>query len=153
MNHRFLREPYLLVTLTLFSCSSLSLQGVDYAWPVESVLTVDENNVIEDERYSMSFRVTDLAMEESEDSTALKGRTLRVIRNGQGYYFMTGPGFKNVYVFAAGAGELNLKSRIYVSETGLNAPAMNQRTPYIELIDDNTARRLLTSDGIEEEKR
>ncbi len=139
--------------LALTSCASLTLQWVDYAWPVESVLKVTPQNTIEEGRYAVSMRVTNLALEEFEDSTALIGVPLRLIRNEEGYYFITGPKFKNVYVFTPGASELNLKTRIMVSETGLKSPALNQRSPYIQLVDGKTWKRLLSSDDIVEEKK
>jgi hypothetical protein len=147
------RALLLVVSFTFSSCSSLSLQWVDYSWPVESVLKVSQHNTIDEGRYAVSIRVTYLAVEEFQDSTALIGTSLRLIRSGEGYYFITGPKFKNVYVFTPGASELNLKSKIQVSETGLKSPALNQRIPYVELVDGKTTKRLLTSDNVVEEKQ
>jgi hypothetical protein len=50
------------------------------------------------------------------------------------------------------AGELGLKKKIEVSPIGLLDPALNQRIPYIELIDGKTVIKL-TSDGIVEGKQ
>jgi hypothetical protein len=119
---------------------------------VESVLKVDQHNIIEERRYAISMRVTNLAIEELQDSTALVGTSLRMIRNEEGYYFVTGPKFKNVYVFTPGARELNLKSKLEVSEKGMKAPAFNLRSPYIEVVDGKNWKRLITSDDIIEEK-
>ena len=44
-------------------------------------------------------------------------------------------------------GALVLENKIQVSETGLKNPALNQREPYVELI-DGTEKLLLTNDGI-----
>jgi hypothetical protein len=147
------RALLLVVSFAFSSCSSLSLQWVDYSWPVESVLKVSQHNTIDEGRYAVSIRVTYLAVEEFQDSTALIGTSLRLIRSGEGYYFITGPKFKNVYVFTPGASELNLKSKIQDSETGLKSPALNQRIPYVELVDGKTTKRLLTSDNVVEEKQ
>jgi hypothetical protein len=135
------------------SCSSLSLQQVDYAWPVESEIKVSPQNVVEENRYAISFRVPQLAAEEFGDSTALKGKKVRMLRSVEGYYFVTAPTFKNVYVFSPGPSELVLKSKIEVSKTGLSAPALNQRPPYVELLDGKNPKINLTSDNIEEEKK
>jgi hypothetical protein len=143
----------LLAAFTLSSCASLSLQWVDYAWPVESVLKVTPQNTVEEGRYAVSIRVTNLALEEMQDSSALLGSSVRVIRSGQGYYYITAPKFKHVYVFTPGASELNLQSTIAVSETGLKNPALNQRSPYIELVDGKGLRHLLDADGIVEEHK
>ena len=64
-----------------------------------------------------------------------------------GCYFITSEQFKNVYVFEADDGALVLENKIQVSETGLKNPALNQREPYVELI-DGTEKLLLTNDGI-----
>lgn len=147
------RAVLLLMVFTFSSCGSLSLQWVDYSWPVESVVKVNQNNTVEEGRYAISIRVTNLAMEEFQDSTALIGVALRLLRSEEGFYFITGPKFKNVYVFNPGPSELNLKSKIEVSETGMKSPALNQRTPYVEVVDGKGWKRLLTSDSVAEEKK
>jgi hypothetical protein len=75
---------------------------------------------------------------------------LRLLRNEEGYYFMTGPKFKHVYVFEPGASELVLQSKILVSEAGLKTPALNQRSPHVEVVDGKW-KRLLSIDSIVEE--
>ncbi|MBM2840657.1 MAG: hypothetical protein HW412_1185 [Bacteroidetes bacterium] len=147
------RAAVFLAALTLTSCASLTLQWVDYSWPVESVLKINQHNTVEEGRYAISIQVTNLALEEFQDSTALIGTSIRLIRSEEGYYFVTGPKFKNVYVFTPGASELNLKSKIQLSETGMKAPAMNQRSPYVEVVDGKNWKRFLTSDSIVEEKK
>ncbi|MEK9136711.1 MAG: hypothetical protein AAB393_06270 [Bacteroidota bacterium] len=143
----------IVVALLFASCSTLNLQWVDYSWPVESVVKVGQRNTVDEGRYAISIRVTNLSLEEFQDSSALIGASLRLLRNEEGYYFITGPKFKNVYVFTPGASELNLKSRIQVSETGMKSPALNQRTPYVEVVDGKNWKRLLTSDSIVEETK
>jgi hypothetical protein len=139
--------------LVMASCSSLQLDRVDFGWPVESVITVNNQNMFEDVRYAVSAGVARLAMEEFQDSTALRGAHLRLLRNAEGYYFLTGPRFKRVYVFAPGESSLSLSSAIPVSETGLKDPALNQRPPYVELIDGDNFRVLLTSNEKAEVKK
>jgi hypothetical protein len=139
--------------LLIASCSTLHLDRVDYAWPVESVLTVTPSNLVEDVRYGLTAGVAGLATEEFQDSTALRGVKLRLLRSAEGYYFLTGPRFKNVYVFSPGAASLTLNKAIAVSETGLKNPALNQRPPYVEVIDGETFHRLLTADAIQEVKK
>jgi len=135
------------------SCASLTLQQVDFAWPVESVVKVNQQNIVDEVRYAISFRVAGLATEEFADSTALKGTTLRMLRSVEGYYFVTAPKFKNVYVFTPGASELTLKAKIEITKTGLKAPALNQRPPYVELVDGKDLKVLLKNDSIEEGKK
>lgn len=135
-----------------FSACGLTIEGVRYAWPVESVLEVGQTNTIEDGRYGLKFSVAKIAEEEFKDTTALKGKAIRLLRDDEGYYFLSGKGFKNVYVLKPRSGELGLKKKIEVSSTGLQDPALNQRIPYVELIDGTTVVKL-TSDGIVEGKK
>jgi hypothetical protein len=139
--------------LLISSCSSLKLDRVDFGWPVESVVTVSSANKIEDLRYSVTAWVGGLAQEEFQDSTALHGTRLRLLRSSEGYYFLTGPKFKHVYVFSPGPSSLLLNKSIQVSEGGLWNPALNQRAPYVELLDGNNVHLLLTSDDIVEVKK
>jgi len=141
----------LALSLLLISCTHLTLKEVQFGWPVESVLTVDPQNRIEDRRYSMVADLTSLAAEEFEDSTALRGKEVRLLRSDDGFYFITGKGFKHVYVFAPGEGELVLEASIPVSERGLANPAMNQRPPYVELLDGATLRVKLSHTSVVEE--
>ena len=139
--------------IVLSSCSSMKLERVDFGWPVESVVTVSNTNTIEEIRYSVSAGVAGLAQEEFQDSTALRGAKLRLLRSSEGYYFLTGPRFKHVYVFSPGPSSLALNKAIPVSESGLRNPALNQRPPYVELLDGDAPRILLTSDDIVETKK
>ncbi|MGD8782191.1 MAG: hypothetical protein PVH88_24900 [Ignavibacteria bacterium] len=131
----------------LLSCSSLTLKPADFAWPVEAVLTADENDTVEDKRYSISFNVSQIYLSEFGDSTFTGPKEIRVIRNTNGFYFVTAKEFKNVYVFEPGNGSLSLNNKILISEQGLRNPAMNQRSPYIELIDGDKSYNL-SSKGI-----
>jgi hypothetical protein len=147
-------RPFFLASIAalifLPACSPLTLEPVNFGWPVESVVTVNSMNRAEEGRYALSFPVGPLAFAEFKDSTILLGASLRVIRNTEGFYFVTGPRFKNVYVFSSDAGTLKLSQAIEVSQTGLNAPALNQRPPYIELLDGNAPARYLTRAALSE---
>ena len=141
------------ILATLCGCSTLTIKDVDFAWPVESVLPVGPGDRVEDRRYSITFEATDLAVAEFQDSLALQGTTLRLLRSAEGYYFVTGKKFKHVYVFKQDSHELSLMRQITVAPTGLNDPALNQRPPHVELIDGTGLRLLLTRDGIFEEAK
>ncbi len=149
-----MKIPRILFTLSLglivSSCASFKIEQVDFGWPVEGVLTVSNMNTVEEVRYAVSFIVTNLALEEFQDSTALRGTQLRLLRNTEGFYFITGPRFKHVYVMKQNASELAMKSKIDLNERVLKNPALNQRTPHIELVDDDGFKVLLTSDDIDE---
>lgn len=130
------------------ACSMLTLQPADFSWPVESLLKVDDQGNVTEDRYATSFNTTGLFYEEFQDSMAYKGKSIHLIRNNRGDYFITGNEFKNVYVFKASEGTLVLEKKIFISEFGLKQPALNQRSPYIELLDGDNKMNL-TSEGIE----
>lgn len=138
----------LVAMVLLSSCSTLTIRNVDFGWPVESVQTVSASNRIEDVRYALSMSASSLATEEFEDSTALIGREVRILRSRDGLYFITGPRFRSVYVFATSTGELSLTNKLEVSPTGMSNPALNQRSPFVELLDGTSFRRMLTGDEI-----
>jgi len=143
-----------LLALSLFlifitaACSVLTLQPANFSWPLESVLSVNDNGKISEDRYSLEVNTVGMFFEEFQDSLSYKGKEIRMIRDNQGFYFMTGSNFKNVYVFKAEEGKLIQENKIFISEFGLQAPAFNQRDPYIELV-DGTNKMNLTHKGIE----
>jgi len=138
-----------ITTIVLLSCSSLKLTPAEFSWPIEAVLNIDNNGFVKEERNLVSFDTRALFLEETEDSSGYAGKTLHLIRNNEGFYFMTAAGFKNVYVFTVEKNAFVLENKISVNETGLLNPAFNQRKLFIELIDDGKTFKL-TSEGIEE---
>jgi hypothetical protein len=143
--------PFLLLVFAA-ACSALKLGQADFAWPVESVIAVDENGKVSDDRYSISFDTKGLFFEETEDSSAYEGKNIRILRDINGYYFITAEKFKNVYVFQMDNGSMALRNKIFISEFGIEDPALNQRAPYIELI--NGGKNLyLTNNGIDRNKK
>jgi hypothetical protein len=141
------------LALVLPACSSLTLENANFEWPDERVITVDQTNRVQERERIVSFDVGALAQEELGDPNALTGTALHLIRNAEGYYFVCGPKFKNVYVFAPGERQLNLHSTIVVSENGLQTPEFNRRAPYVQLLDGPSFSRLLTSKAIVEEAK
>lgn len=140
-----------LVLLT-YSCASLVLQPADFSWPIESVLKINDEGLAKEDRYTFSFNIKPLFYEEMQDSLAYLDREVRIIRNTEGFYFITAAGFKNVYVFETSDGALEMENKILVNENGLTKPVFNQRNPLIELIDGQD-KYYLTKKGIEESKK
>ena len=89
-----------------------------------------------------------MAAEHGENAAAT-AKTVRVIRDRKGYYFVTAPTFKNVYVFTTGDGELKQFRKIEIGETEMSDPKFNQRDSYIELLNGSSVV-MLTKDGISE---
>jgi hypothetical protein len=145
-----LRIPIFISFLILAGCSSLILKPADFSWPVESVLNVDGQGRIQNDRYSISLNVKTLFFAETQDSVNIPKTSVRMIRDVKGFYFITAPHFKNVYVFEQTEGGLKLKNRILVAQNGLNEPAMNQRAPYIQVLNGHNPAVMITDDGVVE---
>jgi len=139
--------------LQLTGCSTLVLKPVDFSWPIESAPQPDARGNVKEQRYQVNFNVKALLFEELRDSTSVTKHTVHILRDQAGFYFVTAKGFKHVYVFGHGDGNLTLHKKILVSEKGLEAPAFNQRAPNISLINEKKGNEppvLLTKDGIME---
>jgi hypothetical protein len=130
-------------------CNPLSLKPADFSWPVESVLKADSKGMVQENRYQLSFNVRPMFFAETGDSSNVSA-SVRVIRDRAGYYFITAPGFKHVYVFGTGDGALTLESKILISEGGMSSPAFNARAPHVQLLNGNDRPRLLSKSGIQE---
>jgi len=141
----------LLLLIILPACSSLTLAPADFSWPVESVLKVNEDGFVNEDRYSLVFDSKNLFLEETGDSMAYQNKDLRIIRDNKGFYYITSNSFKNIYVFTGDDGELNLENKIPISETGISQPAFNQRSPYVELVYGDK-KQMLSHDGIVNEE-
>ena len=139
---------FITVTVVLSACSSLILTPAEFSWPLESVLKIDNNGFVKEDRNSISFDTKALFLEEFEDSLGYAGKTLHMIRNNEGFYFMTAVDFKNVYVFTVEENAFSLENKIQINETGLKNPSFNQRKPFIELLDDGIVYKL-SSEAIE----
>ena len=140
----------IILSFILAGCSSLTLKPGDFAWPIESSLNVDTQGFVQSERYSFSVNVKELLFAETQDSVNVSKVTLRMIRDMNGYYFVTAAQFKNVYVFEQIEGALKLKNTILVAQDGLREPALNQRVPYIQIVNGQNPAILLTKDGVYE---
>jgi hypothetical protein len=141
-------NPIVLSFFILAGCSSLTLKPGDFAWPVESALSVDSQGNVQSERYSFSLNVKKLLFAETQDSINIAKVTLRIIRDVKGFYFITASQFKNVYVFEQTEGGLKLKNKILVAQNGLSEPALNQRVPYIQIVNGKNPTILVPEDGV-----
>ena len=137
---------FILITAMLVGgCASLQLQPVNFSWASEEILDVASNGMVEATRYSVAFNVKPLlAKEFAADSMSAKNtKVVRVIRDKAGYYFITAPKFKNVYVFNHGDASLSLSSTIVISQDKpMSDPKFNQRDTYIELLNSGTKVQL-----------
>jgi hypothetical protein len=138
----------IILSFILTGCSSLTLKPGDFAWPIESVLSIDDQGNVQTRLYSFSFNVKELLFAETQDSVHVSKVSLRMIRDAKGFYFITASKFKNVYVFEQIEGGLKLKNKILVAPDGLNEPFFNQQVPFIQLVNGQNQSLLLTKDGV-----
>lgn len=143
---KLLKIILLVFTFALTSCTSITLTPANFAWPIESVVTTDEMGSVSIERYSTEFNSSEIFKNEFGDSVEVANRELRVIRDHLGYYLMTAKGFMNVYVFESKDGAFNQINKIFIAKEGLQNPALNQRTPNVELL-DGEKKYILNSKG------
>jgi hypothetical protein len=136
-------------TAVLTGCTSLTLTPANFAWPIENVVTTDNTGSVVIDRYSTEFNASNLFKAEFGDSTEIVGKELRVIRDQFGFYFMTAEGFMNVYVFEVDNGKFVQSGKIFITKDGMTNPALNQRAPNIELLDDGRAY-ILDNKGVKE---
>lgn len=131
---------FLTLLVVSTACRTFVVKDVNYAQQIESVLQPNEKGEVYDTRHALSFNILPFQYEEFEDSSSVKVKEVRLIRNTDGFYFITADGFSNVYVMEPVKGGMKLKTKIKVSENGLAAPAFNLRAPYVMLIDRETAK-------------
>ncbi len=148
---KLLKLGVLFLLFILPACSSLTLKPADFSWPVESVLKINEDGFVKEDRYSLIFNSKDLFLEETGDSLSYLNKDLRIIRDNKGYYYITSNNFKNVYVFSNYESELCLEEKVLISETGVSKPAFNQRSPFIELVYGDK-KQLLSNEGLVNEE-
>jgi hypothetical protein len=136
------------ILLLLSACgSSVSIQNVDFAQPLEEQLRPNVQGEVIGERSGLSFNVQPMLENEGLTLDEFGGTPVNVIQNHQGYYFVTAAGFRNVYVMETKENELKSTEIIKVSDERLQNPALNQRNPFIQLVDEDMAVNL-TKDGV-----
>lgn len=144
-----------LVLLITPAChKTLVIDEVNYAQYVESVLRPDSEGIVTDYRNSISFSITSISEEEFGGEITNEVSEIRLIRNQDGYYFITADQFKHVYVFEPKKGGLKLIQSIEISELGIDKPVLNWREPFVEIRTGNKEEsHYLTEKGIVIENR
>jgi hypothetical protein len=138
---------WMLAILALPGCASVTLKPVDFSWSYESVLTADSAGYVRAEPKTIAFNAGELFRAEMKDPAAAAGTVVRIIRDYHGYYFITAPGFRHVYIFTGANGKLTLKKKVLIAEQGMEKPFFNRRELGIELVANGQAY-LLSRKGI-----
>lgn len=141
-----------LIAIGLFAgCSSgVILKPADFSWPIEAVMKTDAKGFIQDSRNSISVNIKELLFTETGDSTNVSKWNIHVIRDAAGYYFVVAAKFRNVYVLSHADGGLKIEKKIPVNEAGLQDPAFNQRSPFVQLLHGKDRPVSLSKDGIQQ---
>lgn len=153
MKVRYLFPVFMLAASMLFgtACNPFVVENVDYSQSIESVLTPDENGNVEDVRHGIMFNVQPFEKQEFGEQDSLEIDQIRLIRNADGFYYITANNFQHVYVMETGKGELKLKNKIKISDERLAAPAFNMRDGRVQLVKTEANQVIsLTEDGIQE---
>lgn len=131
----------------LMACNqSLVVKHVNYAQQIESVLIPNDDGIVTDVRYGISYSIMPFQYEELKDTTSILIKEVHMIRNNLGFYFITADQFKHVYVMYPREGALKLEKKILVEEEGLYSPAFNWRDPAIQLINDSSKTVILLNE-------
>jgi hypothetical protein len=138
---------WFLAILALPGCASVTLKPVDFSWSFESVLTADSAGYVKAEPKTIAFDAGELFRAETKDPGAAAGTIVRIIRDSDGYYFITSPGFRHVYIFTGANGKLTLEKKVLIAEQGMEKPFFNRRDLGIELV-ANGQVYLLSKKGI-----
>ncbi len=119
--------------LALSGCATVTIKPVDFSWSFESVLTADSDGIVRGEPKTIAFDASVLFWAETKEPGIPAGKTVRIIRDEFGYYFVTSPGFRNVYIFEGTVGKLKLKKKLHITEEDMEKPYFNRRDEGIEL--------------------
>lgn len=134
--------------LMLSGCkSTFELKSVDYSMLLETAVAPDASGFVSDRGYGLKFNVRPIQFLETGDSTTVNPE-FRIIRDTDGYYYMTSAGFKNVYIMKPTENAMKLHKKVEVAPNGLERPAFNQRNPMIQLIDGDDLSIMLNKDGL-----
>ena len=118
----------LVMVISATGCGmSKKIAPVDYSWTLESVLSVDQSGTVNGPPKTPTFNAKELFVWEQGDGRFNQPETLRLIRNQAGFYFITAPGFRNVYVLKPFEKSLELVNTIEIDPNGMSKPAFNQR--------------------------
>lgn len=143
-----------IAVVSVIGCKqSLVISKVDYSQPIESVLTPDEDGMVEDVKQGLKFNILPIQFKETQDTSSVTTSEIRYIRGSKGYYYLTAPTYKNVYMMSSEEGELKVQETFPLKEPGIDKPAFNQREGYVQLVNRTTGERYkLTPEGLTQEQ-
>ena len=128
-----------IAALLMTGCKqSMVISKVDYSQSIESVLQPDKDGTVEDKKHGLKFNIKPIQFSETQDTSSVTTKQVRYIRGQEGYYYITAPDYKNVYVMIPEKNKLVLKETLKISDKGISEPAFNQRLSHIQLLNRST---------------
>lgn len=149
------KKTFLIFILGFFfySCSSFKIENVKYGWAGEYFGNPDDKGNLVIQKSSISFNVMEVLKEEKLDAKP-KEVKIRVIRDDEGYYYLTAHKFLNVWVFTSGESLLKLENKIKLFENQpLDDPKFNEQKPNVKLFLKDGKEFILNKDGIVEKEK
>ncbi len=140
-----------LAAIVLMACGSqMTIKRVNYSQSLETVVQPADNGKVEDVKHGLTFNIKPIQYAETQDTSSVTTDKIHLIRGAKGYYFVTAPGYSNVYIMTPETGSLKLHKKVHITDNGIDKPAFNQRDPYIQLINQDTGQSYrLTEKGIQ----
>ncbi|MCH8485791.1 MAG: hypothetical protein LAT75_02930 [Candidatus Cyclonatronum sp.] len=136
----------LLLLISVSACGSkLVIQNVDFANPIEMVMPADAQANVSDTRTGLSFNLNAILEKEGITPADFESTAVRMIRNTDGLFFLTAPGFRHVFILESGQRELKESQVVSIPGERLQNPAFNQRSPLIQLVDGDRSFNLSSS--------
>jgi hypothetical protein len=135
------------ISIIFCSCSSLKIENVKYGWGGEFFANPDESGLINIPKSSMQFNISQILTEEKLTGNP-KDHKFRIIRDDEGYFYITANNFKFVWVFACEEASLVLKNKLDLLEgKSLDDPKFNEQKPNVRLFLKDGKEFLLNKDG------
>lgn len=127
---------FAVLLMSLSACGSkMVIQNVDFAQPLEIVMEADAQANVSDVRSGLAFNLSAVLEKENITPSDFAGTAVRMIRNRDGFYFLTAPGFRHVFILESGERELREAELVRIPGERLQNPVFNQRSPLIQLVD------------------
>jgi hypothetical protein len=137
-----------MLSFLFFRCSSFKIENVTYGWAAEYIAAPEDNGNFIVPKHSMNFNLTKIFQEEKITDPPSKFN-VHIIRDDEGYYYITADKFVYVWVFETREKILKLYEKLNLQENKpLNDPKFNEQKPYIKLFTKDSKEFILNKDGV-----
>jgi hypothetical protein len=146
---KFLPVGFLIVfAMFISSCSSFKIENVTYGWSAEYIASPDDNGNFTVPKHSMVLNLTKVFQEEKITDPPSKFN-IHIIRDDEGYYFITSDKFIFVWVFESREKSLKLYDKLNLLDNKpLNDPKFNEQKPNVKLFMRDAKEFIINKDGV-----